>query len=235
MTRPTRKAPPMGILMGLGLLCGSLLALVASLGCVGTPLPDPPSARADAMLLVAVPPNGVRLSGADGAIDVADLSGASLRVTIPRLDSRVETSISGAGAFTAELPGALTDTLYLELVDPSGDIFLLAVADGGAMDDAVVVVATADRDGDASPDAIDCAPDDAAYGSLACPTTCSIDSDCALGQACLAGVCAVLTEVCGNGLDDDGDGLIDEDCVACRTDLECAAGQVCTAGFCALP
>lgn len=221
--------------MGLGLFAFALLALVASLGCVGTPLPDPPSARAESMLLIAVPPNAVRISGADGAIDAAGRSGASLRVTIPRLDSRIETPVSGAGAFSAELPGAMTDTLYLELVDPSGDIFLLAVADGGTMDDAVVVVAAADRDGDASPDAIDCAPDDAAYGSLACPATCALDTDCALGQACIAGACTVLTELCGNGLDDDGDGMIDEDCMACRTDMECAAGEVCTAGFCALP
>jgi Cys-rich repeat protein len=53
----------------------------------------------------------------------------------------------------------------------------------------------------------------------------------------VGGLCSSTSaEICGNGIDDDGNGLVDEGCpmgTACRTDLECAAGQVCVAGVCA--
>ncbi len=49
-------------------------------------------------------------------------------------------------------------------------------------------------------------------------TPCAQDAECAVGQACVDGVCVGLEpelEVCGDGLDNDGDGFVDEDCPVC--------------------
>lgn len=55
-----------------------------------------------------------------------------------------------------------------------------------------------------------------------------------MGARCAGGSCvSAAGEVCGNGLDDDGDGLIDEDCgSACAADADCAAGELCVRGVC---
>ena len=196
------------------------LALIAPWACGGDPLPDPPSADPAVMSLTEASPETVRLTGAAGAIllDPARPLGATLRVSNPRLDGRVLALVEGDGSFEAIVEGATTDTLYLELVEASRpeDRFLLAVeASGGA-----VVAADEGPDGDAdlSPDAIDCAPDDATRVSRACSFACVTDSDCDPGLACVAGACtltcAPLPERCGNALDDDCDGAIDE--VDCR-------------------
>lgn len=93
--------------------------------------------------------------------------------------------------------------------------------------------------------------------------SCTSDADCAMGEACTAGTCAVppapitcagdavcpagarcdggscvttpapAAEICGNGLDDDLDGLVDEDCGgACAADSDCAPAEVCLRGAC---
>ena len=67
------------------------------------------------------------------------------------------------------------------------------------------------------------------------PWTCSADEGCPMGAACVGGSCTARgPEVCGNGLDDDGDGLIDEDCAtACAADSDCAMmGELCVRGIC---
>jgi Cys-rich repeat protein len=57
---------------------------------------------------------------------------------------------------------------------------------------------------------------------------------CASGVCTAGSSCVPRTEICGNGVDDDCDGVIDDGCSApaCRTDADCAAGQRCTAGVC---
>ncbi len=68
-------------------------------------------------------------------------------------------------------------------------------------------------------------------GVCASALPCAADLDCPSGQQCVAGVCrpqqGCAPEVCGNGLDDDCDGLIDEGCPACRSDTDCAPDEVC--------
>ena len=105
-----------------------------------------------------------------------------------------------------------------------------------------------DLDQDGIADALDVCPD------VADPDQADTDAD-GVGDACDAdadndGVpagedCddldpAVWTcdgEVCGNGLDDDGDGQIDEGCgndpLACASDADCPAGERCWNGLCA--
>ncbi len=198
----------------------SLASLLAALAlsvsaCVATPLPDPPSARPSAMALSAPQPAQLLLVGTDGAI----VGGASrLRVTDPStadLGGRVEAAVSAPGAFSATLAGALADVLYLEAVEPAGDVFLAAVTlQAGVV---ASVDPGLDRDADGSPDAIDCAPDDPLLLARECPTgaACATDLDCAAGQVCVAGVCrasSCVPEICGNGLDDDCNGVIDDGC-----------------------
>lgn len=66
------------------------------------------------------------------------------------------------------------------------------------------------------------------------PIACRADADCPAGARCDGGSCVTApAEICGNGLDDDLDGLIDEDCGgACTADADCAAGETCLRGVC---
>jgi hypothetical protein len=207
-----------------------LALLTASVACVGTPLPDPPSVRPEALTLTAENADMVRLTGADGAIDFGDRTpGGMLRVTIATVPARVEVPVSTSGAFDAVLSGTLGDTLHLELVSAPEDAFLAAVAATG---DGVATVAPGpDGDRDGSPDAVDCAPADPAYASRGC-VACASDLECMAGETCSMGICVSgrVAEICDNGLDDDGNGVVD-DC-ACGTDADCAAGQTCLMGVC---
>jgi hypothetical protein len=89
------------------------------------------------------------------------------------------------------------------------------------------------------------------------PWACAADADCPAGSTCEAGACVTVctpaAEVC-NGVDDDCDGVVDEDCSSCAAGetmcgavcvdtlfdelncgacaTACAAGQTCLRGVC---
>jgi hypothetical protein len=243
------------------------LALAALEGCVATPLPTPPSARAERMSLVGAA-DAVTLSGGAGAIDRGSATVSSLRVTGARAWTQVP--LAADGSFAAALPGAVTDAYAIEAVLADRDVFLVAVAGlaggGGAVEPADP---GPDGDGDGSPDVVDCAPADPTVGGRrceaecfaevcngldddcdgvvdeACADGCTADGDCDDGDGstvdtCVDGVChhdvtACVAEIC-NGVDDDCDGVVDEDCAGgCAGADDCDGGATCVDGACVCP
>ncbi|MFK7988283.1 MAG: hypothetical protein AB8I08_19845 [Sandaracinaceae bacterium] len=191
-------------------LLGWLVVMVGP-GCVATPLPTPPTATASQMMLLDGQPGEVDLIGGPAALTGDGL--LSLRVT--GASGSVSTRVEADGSFMATgIPStSRADTFYLEAITLDADVFVLALT-GGPGTSAVDAPPGPDRDGDLSPDAIDCAPDD---GMLA-------------GQRCTCGP----IEFCGNGLDDNCDGFVDEALCSpvCSADDECAAGERCVDAVC---
>lgn len=199
--------------------------------CVATPLPTPPTADVRQMSLVeAGQPERVDLLGAAGALSGELLA---LRVSSDR-DAR-ETPVSPDGSFAVRGLGAAgPPVLYLEALTDEADVFLVAVTAGPGTS-AVETTPGPDRDGDGSPDAVDCAPDDGMFGGQRCPVldsdgdglTSPIDCDDSDGT-----VFPGAAEAC-DGIDDDCDFIIDEACVGdCVADADCAMGLRCLAGVC---
>lgn len=189
-------------------LVGWFLALS---GCVATPLPTPPTASPSQMTLIDRQPGEVDLIGAAGALEGDGIDG--LRVT--GASGSVQTTVAADGSFEARsIPSASRgDTFYLEAITADDDVFVLAIT-GGPASSAMASAPGTDTDEDGSPDAIDCAPEDA---SLA-------------GQRCRCGA----VEFCSNGIDDNCDGMVDEPvCNAgCTESAECPAGQQCVDAVC---
>jgi len=200
-------------------LCAAVLLALA--GCNATPLPDPPSLHAELLRLEQSQPDQLTLTGLAGAITPA---ASMIRVTdlmsgSPGMPSVVTTTTSATGAFSVVLPGLRTDWLYIELLRAPDSVFLGAVT-GAPPPPAVMESAAIDTDGDSTPNAIDCAPADptrAEGAGCPAPFTCVADSDCSPGGRCTGGRCFVdpatcmpITEICGNSLDDDCDGLVDD-------------------------
>jgi len=203
---------------------------LAFANCVATPLPTPPTADPARMSLVeGGQPEQVDLRGEAGAID-GDL--LMLRVSSGTGAREVPVAMDGSFEVLA-LPATSPPTLYLEALTVDDDVFLVALTRGMGTT-AVETSPGADRDMDGSPDAIDCAPDDAMLVGSRCSSVdmdgdgFSPPTDCDDSQGT---VFPGAVELC-NGTDDDCNGMIDEACVDCASDADCAAGQSCTRGVC---
>ena len=204
-------------------------------GCFATPIPDPPSLDVTRMSLRAAGDGMVRLAGAAGAVRPGSRALRVTNVTDPSTPSRATVLAAADGSFGVSLLGATIDTLYVEGIGVTDDFELAVRREGGRV---VAADPGGDRDMDGSPDAIDCAPDDPMLVGGRCGlATCATGMDCAAGQECVDGVCiasmCMRAEVCGNGLDDDCDGLTDGGCSApCMSSLDCVAGESCVMNVC---
>jgi Cys-rich repeat protein len=73
---------------------------------------------------------------------------------------------------------------------------------------------------------------------------CVTNADCGSTEQCTNGTCvlrcALSTEVCGDGVDNNCNGVVDEGCpvdggmMTCASDANCASGQTCVNGACEL-
>lgn len=141
--------------------------------CVTTPLPIPPTVDPERLSLSDTNGPAVEVRGGPGAVDPGDESSNLIRVTRvgEPVDGEVplfeEVEINDDGSFVAHVAGVSSDRFYIELVTTVQDIFLLAVQ--GGFDGPVSSTDPGpDRDGDGSPDAIDCAPDDETISGQRC-------------------------------------------------------------------
>ncbi len=190
-----------------GRALGACLAALVGAGCVGTPLPDPPSFAGLTSWSATPQPDTYRYVGRAGAVPAS----ATLRFTIPPAPGELVLA-NADGSFGRILAATLGDTLYVEVVGTTEDTFVGAftVSPNGRL---VETSPGGDGDADGSPDVLDCAPVDPAHGGQHCSTPCVSDSDCGTGQLCMGSVCVPLAtctpEVC-NGADDDCDGAVDE-------------------------
>lgn len=85
-------------------------------------------------------------------------------------------------------------------------------------------------------DGVACTKDDRCTGGVCAGTAYT----CTSGSICdgIGGCSAAPPELCGNGTDDDGDGLVDEGCTTgggCTSSAQCTAPKVCVAGVCTQP
>jgi len=191
--------------------CLLLVAITAIGGCNATPLPLPPTAVPDRMSLVQSAPDEITLTGRSGAISPGN---SSLRVTARA--GFIETTVEANGAFSAILVGSRSELLFLEVLLDREDAFVVAVT-GSTADTVAVTSPGPDRDGDRSPDAVDCAPNDATLGGRRCGAD--------------GGMCDPTPEIC-DGEDNNCDGIVDNGCPACVMDGDCPATQVCVGGTC---
>ncbi len=232
-------------------------ALTVTAACVATPLPTPPSVDTERMSLTQADPERVTLTGEERSIQVEGIT--RLRVTGARAWAEVD--LSEFGAFQATIPGALSDTYYLEAILADEDRFLVAISTlaGGGDSRVEERDAGSDRDGDGSPDAVDCDPDDPSSAGRRCESECTIeicdglDNDCdgEVDEGCDSGtdvdgdgfeapedcddmnpnVNPAAIEIC-NWIDDDCDGEIDEECEGCGSDDDCPVNASCVTGIC---
>jgi hypothetical protein len=146
---------------------GALSMTLAS--CVTTPVPVPPTLVEVDVSVIDIDDEidapTIPVTGGPGSIEPAD---ATLRITNADVDphASVEFVPETDGSFSVDIPPG--DRYFLEQITAGDDFFLVAVAtsDEGAVE---VVDPGPDADGDGSPDAIDCAPDDEEHRGQRCP------------------------------------------------------------------
>ncbi len=155
-----------------------LLVTIAWLqaGCLTTPLPVPPTIEPEAHpehITIEDHDGGVLITGEAGAFEPPD---STIRVSYgdEPIDSlppqRAEVVVGDDGSFQGWVMGGFRNRYFIEILLEDEDLFVMAIT--GDIDDsprAIETEAGPDRDGDGSPDEIDCAPDDETLGGRRCP------------------------------------------------------------------
>lgn len=151
------------------ILALTLLSLTVA-GCVADPLPMPPTVT-PTMNVEAITMfddgDTIRFEGSADAISEGNVA-LRFSAVAPPFDGVAEdvvgTSSNDDGSFVVTLSGELTYRFFVEALIPDTEAFLGALAPVCLMCTGPLEVGMADsgtdRDGDGSPDVIDCAPDD---------------------------------------------------------------------------
>ena len=94
---------------------------------------------------------------------------------------------------------------------------------------------SADSDGNGDVDYMECSPYQYELSSSSCGSSCDGTQDCDSGYECVASECvvetAVTSEICYDGLDEDGDGLVDCADDDCSSDSLCLESGNCADGY----
>jgi hypothetical protein len=152
-------------------LCVVIAMLVA---CATTPVPVPPTVEVTPELISATYGDEEMLKlfieGAPGAIEPPNvlLRIISVDGDDSTTDPFIEFNPNADGSFNQTVPGQAGLSHYLEVIDEDDDWFLMAFT-AGPNDTIVEVEPGNDGDGDGSPDAIDCAPENDQYRGQRCP------------------------------------------------------------------
>ncbi len=138
-----------------------LSALLGPAGCGATPVPQPPGTDyALDVTKVTVEIGGSFVTAVVGAPGAVQPGSFELRITpVSTGDPPLvigSNQVAADGSFDIAVQGTLVDLYYFEAVEPTGDVYF-GVIQG---DPPELADPGPDTDGDGSPDAIDCAPQD---------------------------------------------------------------------------
>lgn len=160
---------------GIALCMAVALGFVVS--CISRPLPIPPTIEPevdpDKITIESLdrgPGQAVRVAGGAGAIDPP---GTVIRVTCvvpetpPTTSGSSEITTEEDGSFEVNINDVGPGICYFEALLDDEDLFFAALR-STIEGNTIVADPGPDADGDGSPDAIDCAPDDDAIGGQRC-------------------------------------------------------------------
>lgn len=145
----------------LKIVVGSILLILTWMlanGCVATPLPTPPSVDTSQLSLTTSDAGEPILRGTAQAFDPGDYIIHGLRLTGEETWTLAD--LEPDNAFSASLPGEVTEIFYLEALTAARDIFLTAFTIEESTGAILPADPGPDEDGDGSPTFLDCDDDD---------------------------------------------------------------------------
>lgn len=159
-----------------------LLLVLLAIGCIATPLPQPPIEYALDVHAVEVRggnPNMtttvVTIVGKPGAIRPGGIRIRFTKLPTPNQDilpSLDLVNVAEDGSFAVSAVAGATSTFLIEAVEADQDVYVDAISftilPDGRSSGVVRGEPGPDSDGDESPDAVDCAPDDPAIQGSRC-------------------------------------------------------------------
>ncbi len=188
-----------------------ILGVLASVTCVASPLPYPPSINAELLELKESAPGTLTLVGEPGAVHPGDLRMRIRNVSRPTLPAEIRAAANGS--FQANLRGILIDTVRIDILEERWTTIAHVAASGVEVQ---LVLPPPDEDGDGYERSAECDDSDSSRYPASAELCDGIDNDCD-GSTDEPPACSCsITEECDDGL-------------FCNGEETCEAGS-CIAG-----